>query len=207
MIAKLQQYNDNLKLPKMNLVLSKDAIYYKSRVYRIITLKRGNAFLVDVGGSGRYSVTHLSSYLNSMTVFQVQVTKGFGLRNFRDFLKNVYERAGFRGKRNKESVFIFFENDIVQESFLEDVNNMLSSGMVPNLYSNEKLSQIREEIQPEYKNKGGTLDTNDSINDFFLSRVKDNFHVAISVSPLDTALKDYCKMYPALSIIRQYIGL
>ena len=196
--AKLQEYNDNPKLPKMDLVLFKDAIYHIARVYRIITLKRGNAFLVGVGGSGRHSVTHLSSYLNSMTVFQVQVTKGFGLRDFRDFLKNMYEHAGFRGKRRKESVFIFSENDIVQESFLEDVNNMLSSGMVPNLYSSDELAKIREEIRPEYKKEGGTLDTNDSINEFFFSRVKDNLHIAICMSPLGRAFKDYCKMYPAL---------
>mmetsp|Transcript_42218 Transcript_42218/g.49058 ORF Transcript_42218/g.49058 Transcript_42218/m.49058 type:complete len:715 (+) Transcript_42218:8498-10642(+) len=198
LIDQLQKFNDDPKLPKMDLVLFKDAIYHIARVYRVITLKRGHAFLVGVGGSGRHSVTHLASYLNNMTVFQVQVTKGYGVRDFRDFLKTMYEHAGFRGKRKKESVFIFSENDIVLEQFLEDVNNMLSSGIVPNLFANDELSKIREDIRGEYKKEGNTLETNDSINEFFYSRVRDNLHVALCMSPLGRAFKDYCRMYPAL---------
>ena len=133
-----------------------------------------------------------------MTVFQVQVTKGYGIRDFRDFLKTMYEHAGFRGKRRKESVFIFSENDILLEQFLEDVNNILSSGLVPNLFTNDELGKIREDIRAEYKKEGNTLESNDSINDFFFSRVKDNLHVALCMSPLGRTFKDNCRMYPAL---------
>jgi dynein heavy chain len=198
LISQLEKYNDDPKLPKMDLVLFKDAIHHTARVYRVLTLKRGHAFLVGVGGSGRHSVTHLASFLNQMTVFQVSVTRGFGIRDFRDFLKNMYEHAGFRGKRRKESVFIFSENDIVMEAFLEDVNNMLSSGLVPNLYANEELAKIREEIRVDFKKEGHTLETNDALNEFFYSRVKDNLHITICMSPLGRAFKDYCRMYPAL---------
>ena len=194
----LQKYNEDPKLPKMDLVLFKDAIYHIARVYRIITLKRGHAFLVGVGGSGRHSVTRLASFLNNMTVFEVQVTKGFGIKEFREFLKGMCEHAGFRGKRRKESVFIFSENDIVLESFLEDVNNMLSSGMVPNLFGNDELGKIREEIRAEYKKEGNTLETPDAMNEFFYSRVKDNLHISLCMSPLGRPFKDYCRMYPAL---------
>jgi len=164
----------------------------------VLTLKRGNAFLVGVGGSGRHSVTKLAAFVNSMTVFEVQVTKNFGIKEFREFLKGMYEHAGYKGKRKKESVFIFSENEIAKEAFLEDVNNMLSSGLVPNLFVGEELGKIREEIRSEYKKEGHTLETNDAINEFFYSRVKDNLHIAIAMSPLGRAFKDYCKMYPAL---------
>ena len=97
LIDQHQKYNDDPKLPKMDLVLFKDAIYHSARIYRVITLKRGHAFLVGVGGSGRHSVARLALYLNNMTVFQVQVTKGYEIRDFRDFLKTMYEHAGFRG--------------------------------------------------------------------------------------------------------------
>ena len=198
LIDQLQKYNDDPKHPKMDLVLFKDAIYHIARVHRIMTLKRGHAFLVGVGGSGRHSVTRLVAHLGNMTVFQVQVTKGYGIRDFRDFLKTMYEHAGFRGKKKKESVFIFSENDILLEQFLEDVNNILSSGLVPNLFASDELGKIREDIRAEYKKEGNTLESNDSINEFFFSRVKDNLHVALCMSPLGRSFKDNCRMYPAL---------
>lgn len=49
------------------------------------------------------------------------MTKGFNLKNFREFLKQMYEWAGFRGKDRLKSVFIFSDNDVVMESFLEDL--------------------------------------------------------------------------------------
>ena len=61
----------------MDLVLFKDAIYHVARVYRVLRLKRGHAFLVGVGGSGRHSLCRLAAYLCHMTVFQIEVMKGF----------------------------------------------------------------------------------------------------------------------------------
>ncbi len=59
--------------------------------------------------------------------------------------------AAYKGKNKLKTVFIFSDNDVVHESFLEDVNNMLSSGVVPNLYLQDELSKIREEIRRPYK--------------------------------------------------------
>ena len=41
------------------------------------------------------------------------------------------------GIDNKPIVFLFSDNDIVNEVFLEDVNNILSAGEVPNIYTND----------------------------------------------------------------------
>lgn len=46
---------------------------------------------------------------------------------FREDLKGLYRQAGCA---NKATVFLFDETQIVNESFLEDVNNILSSGEV-----------------------------------------------------------------------------
>lgn len=64
----------------MDLVLFKDAITHIAKIYRVLNLKRGHTFLVGVGGSGRHSLTKLSAYISEMNVFQLEVTKGFGLR-------------------------------------------------------------------------------------------------------------------------------
>jgi dynein heavy chain len=93
----LVKYNSTPKFIKMDLVLFKDAIIHVTKIYRILSMKRGNALLIGVGGSGRHSLTRLASSMQSMNVVQLEVTKGFKLKNFREFLKQLYELAGFRG--------------------------------------------------------------------------------------------------------------
>ena len=67
----------------MDLVLFKDAITHVAKIYRVLNLKRRHAFLVGVGGSGRQSLTRLSSFIFEMKVYQLEVTKGFGLKQFK----------------------------------------------------------------------------------------------------------------------------
>lgn len=43
---------------------------------------------------------------------------------------------------NKPTVFLFNDTQIVDESFLEDINNILSSGEVPNLYKADELDEV-----------------------------------------------------------------
>jgi dynein heavy chain len=105
----------------MDLVLFKDAITHIAKIARVINLKRGHAFLVGVGGSGRHSLTKLSAFISKMSVFQLEVTKGFNLKSFREFLKVIYEWAAYKGRNQLKTVFIFSDNDVVQESFLEDI--------------------------------------------------------------------------------------
>ena len=49
------------------------------------------------------------------------------------------------GVNNKETSFIFVDTQVVDEAFLEDINNILSSGEVPNLYKAEELEEVIEQ--------------------------------------------------------------
>jgi len=61
----------------------------------------------------------------------VEITKGFDTDKFRDFIKDIMKLSGVEGKG---ITFIFTDNQILYESFLEDINNILNSGEVPNLW-------------------------------------------------------------------------
>ena len=43
---------------------------------------------------------------------------------------------------NKPTVFLFTDTQVVEESFLEDINNILSSGEVPNLYKPDEFEEV-----------------------------------------------------------------
>jgi len=130
----------------------------------------------------------------------LEIRRDFTLKDFRNKLKELYELSAFKGKWFLKTVFIFSDNDVVQESFLEDIQNTLNSGVVPNLYTNDELNRIRDEgiITKKYREDGQTNESPDMINEWFFNRVKDNMHLSICMSPVGETIKSYFRQYPAL---------
>ena len=58
----------------------------------------------------------------------------------------IQRRSRKSGISNKETTFILVDTQVVDELFFEDINNILSSGEVPNLYKNEELEEVFEYI-------------------------------------------------------------
>jgi dynein heavy chain len=54
-------------------------------------------------------------------------------------LRKLYFIAGVK---NKATVFLFMDTQVVEESFLEDINNILSSGEVSNLYKPDEFEEV-----------------------------------------------------------------
>lgn len=67
--ANLEDYNMTFVGKKMNLVLFSDAIEHCVKIHRIITTEFGHALLIGVGGSGRKSLTELSSFIAACDSF------------------------------------------------------------------------------------------------------------------------------------------
>jgi len=108
--------------------------------------------------------------------------------------------AAFRGKWYLKTVFIFSDNDVVQESFLEDIQNTLNSGVVPNLFTADELGRMKEDglMIKKYKESGNTNEAPDVVNAWFFNRVKDHMHLSICMSPVGETFRSYCRQYPAL---------
>lgn len=61
------------------------------------------------------------------------------MRDWRDNLKFCLMQAGVEGK---QTTFLFVDTQIINEQMLEDINGVLNSGDVPQLYKNEDLEGI-----------------------------------------------------------------
>jgi len=82
----LNQYNMMADKP-MDLVLFSFAVEHMLRVSRVLKQPGGHALLVGVGGSGRQSITKLSSKITDFEIYQIEIKKNYKMPQFREDLK------------------------------------------------------------------------------------------------------------------------
>ncbi|XP_063712783.1 dynein axonemal heavy chain 2-like isoform X4 [Symsagittifera roscoffensis] len=194
MDLQLDEYNTSPGVVAMDLVLFRDAIEHVARIIRVIGQPRGNMMLIGIGGSGRQSMTRLAAYICDFKTFQIEVTRTYRKTEWRDDLKRLYRQAGVD---NKPTCFLFVDTQIKEESFLEDINNILSSGEVPNLMKPDEFEEIRTALA-DIAVKEGVPDTPESIQSYFIERVRANLHVVLAMSPVGEPFRNRIRMYPAL---------
>ncbi|RKO94122.1 dynein heavy chain and region D6 of dynein motor-domain-containing protein [Blyttiomyces helicus] len=187
----LEEYNE--KFNKMNLVLFDDALDHLTRVHRVIRMKRGHALLVGVGGSGKQSLTRLAAFAAGYSVFEIVLTRGYGEIEFRESLKSLYTMLGSGTK----TVFMFTDAHVVQEGFLELINNMLTTGMVPALYEDDEKDVVLGSVRDEAA-KLGIAQTKESLWQYFVSKCADNMHIVLCMSPQGDRLRERCRSFPGL---------
>ena len=150
--------------------------------------------LIGVGGSGKQSLCRIASHIMTMTCISIEINRGYRLLEFREDIKKLFHLAGIDGK---ETVFLFTDSQIVDETMLEDLNNILNTGEVSNLYEPEEVDQIVLEMIPILK-AIGIPETRDNCLLEFISRIRDKLHIVLCMSPVSDILRIRCRQFPSL---------
>merc|ERR1719171_3456206 len=179
----------------MNLVFFLDAQKHLLRAARIVRQPRGNALTVGVSGVGRKSQSRLAAHANEYECFSIEITRSYGPNEFKEDIKQMM----FKVIKNegKGLVFLFSDTQIVKESFLEDVNNILNTGQVPNLFAPDEVEQIIGGTRALAK-AAGKPDSKDMIWQHFVQMVRNSLHIVLAFSPVGDGFRARCRQFPSL---------
>ncbi|KAM9310019.1 dynein axonemal heavy chain 11 [Pholidichthys leucotaenia] len=192
LIDALESYNE--LHPAMNLVLFEEAIQHVCRISRILQAPRGHGLLVGVGGSGKQSLTRLAAYMSSVEIFQITLSKGYTIQDLKMDLAGLVLKTGVK---NQRMAWLLTDAQIPDERFLVIVNDLLASGEIPELFSEEEIEDILSSVRPEIRGLG-LLDNRENCWRFFTDRVQLQLKVILCLSPVGSALRVRARQFPAI---------
>ncbi|EHH58389.1 hypothetical protein EGM_08227 [Macaca fascicularis] len=178
----------------MNLVLFEDAVAHICRINRILESPRGNALLVGVGGSGKQSLSRLAAYISGLDVFQITLKKGYGIPDLKVDLAAQYIKAAVK---NIPSVFLMTDSQVAEEQFLVLINDLLASGEIPGLFTEDEVENIVSSMRPQVKSLGMN-DTREACWKFFIEKVRRQLKVILCFSPVGSVLRVRARKFPAV---------
>ncbi|XP_041985040.1 dynein axonemal heavy chain 10 [Aricia agestis] len=179
---------------KLSVVLFEDCLEHVTRMHRVLRMDRGNFMIVGVGGSGKKSICRLAAFAAGCEVFEIVITRNYTETTFREDLKRLYHQLGVDGK---PTVFLFSAAQIVEEGFLEYINNILVIGMVPALFTDDEKDAIINTVRVESEKTSYGV-TKDGVWNYFCQKCANNLHVVLSMSPSGEALRNRCRSFPGL---------
>ena len=190
----LLNYNQKNINSKMDLVFFDEAVCYITRIERTLRQKRGSCLLIGVSGCGKESYTTLASSILESRFFKIRIGKNYRRDNFKDDIKGLMHDTGIEGKT---VTFMMNDSQLTNELFLEDINSVLNTGEINNLYKSDEMDAIIRDMSPVMI-KLKRVETKEAKYTTFLERIRDNLHIVLSMSPVGESFRSRCRKFPSL---------
>ena len=139
-------------------------------------------------------MARLAASMNRMKSFSIEITKNYREKEFHEDIKKLLMKSGVECE---PQVFLFSDTQIVKESFLEDINNLLNSGEVPNLFPVDEKATICDELGPRAR-ENGKGESRDMILSYFVQLCRENLHIVLAFSPVGDQFRNRCRQFPSI---------
>ncbi|ANQ06945.1 Dynein heavy chain [Plasmodium coatneyi] len=188
---KLTEYNNShVELP---LVLFDYAVVQICKICRILDFDISHLMLIGFGGSGKQSLVKLSIFINCLNLLQISTNNNYDLSNFKADLQEFHLKCAI--KPGNVHVLLLKEQNIL-DSFLPYINDLTSTGLCNDLFTKDEylgiFSSIRNQIK--YLNIG---ESNEDVFNYYISKIKRNFKVAVTHSPISSLYRDRLTKFPS----------
>ena len=193
----LEAYNCFMRPPLVGIVLFDDALSHLVKLHRMLRTPRGSMLLVGYGGSGRRSLTKLAAFMCGYGIFEITLSRAYGENEFKEDLKEIYRRLAPPKNKDQQIVFLFTDQHVAEESFLEYINSILTTGSVPALFSDDERDAFINQVRTDALSNG-CPDTRDSLWSYFINSCRDRLHVVLSMNPVGNTLRVRCRNFPGL---------
>ncbi|KAG5475409.1 hypothetical protein LSCM1_03523 [Leishmania martiniquensis] len=166
----LVRYSREFK--ELYIPLIPEILCWVTYVDRVLARPGGHLVLIGSTGVGRRNAVLLAAYQQRREVVSVNMTYGYGLKQFRLDLRSFIQRATVQ---NAPLVLLLEDHNIVDAACLEYVNSLLSSGEVPGMFSQEEMETMFAAMRDDAANDGHM----GPIYAYFLERLQRNLRVAL----------------------------
>ncbi|XP_067120585.1 dynein axonemal heavy chain 3-like isoform X2 [Centruroides vittatus] len=191
----IDKYNKESKT-RMDLVIFKFIVEHFSRISRILKMTKGHMLLIGVRGSGRHSVVRLSSFVKNYNLHEIKMTSNYSKLKWKNDLKKVIYKAG---ADDLPSTLLFNCDNLQNKMILEDINMLLATGDIPNLFGSDEKAEIIEKIQSAVRDMGLKISsTASSLHKVFTERIHQNLHIIMPMSVTTKLFRTYLRMFPSL---------
>jgi dynein heavy chain len=165
------------------------------RIVRILTTPYGHALLIGVGGSGKKSLSMLSSFIADLNMYRIEVTKSYDIK--KEWIEDQQALMRQCGVSNIPTTFMFNDTQIFNEMVLEDISSILNQGEIPNLFPPEEKAKICEDLSAQFSRETDSMSNNQKYG-FFTKICKNNLHMIITVSPVGDDYRKRLRTFPSL---------
>ena len=83
------------------------------------------------------------------------------------------------------------------ESFLEDINNILNTGEVPNMFAKDETAQVIDMVTPRAVKAGVNAGSRADLFRFFVGQCRRNLHMVLCFSPVGDAFRERLRKFPS----------
>jgi dynein heavy chain len=176
------------------IVFFKKAIEHVCRACRVLRQPNGHMLLIGLDGTGKSTVMELASFISNCDIFKLNIKKGYAYADFRDDLKSVFKLTAVQ---KKKIVLFIADKDVSEELFLEDLDSLLTTGNIPDLFDVDELDSLFMELKKDALMEGIT-DEKSELYRYLIRRVQLNLHLVLSMSPVGAKFRERCRFHPAL---------